>query len=221
MGADDGTQIDDASAFCAEPFARLLSRENHAENVDVVVEVKALFGNLCQGAEAEHAGVVDQNVQSSKRGIHFFEQPRDICGFGDIGADRYRLTAGISNRLNHSIGPFLVRRVIYGHARALVGKCPCDATAYAFRRARHYGYFARQSAHFYACFDAAAQGTGALVAVNCASPCGIFGFCRVVSERCLASEQLRRGDIRFRETAGHGIMVLRLAVHSQEWLCHR
>jgi hypothetical protein len=42
-------------------------------NVDVVVEVKALFGNLRDGAEAEYPRVVDQNVQSSEGRIHFFE----------------------------------------------------------------------------------------------------------------------------------------------------
>jgi len=37
------------------------------------VEVKAFFGDLGEGAEAEYPGVVDQNVQSSERGIHFLE----------------------------------------------------------------------------------------------------------------------------------------------------
>jgi hypothetical protein len=37
------------------------------------VEVKALFGDVREGAEAEYPGVVDQNVQSSERRIHFFE----------------------------------------------------------------------------------------------------------------------------------------------------
>jgi hypothetical protein len=32
------------------------------ENVDVVVEVKALFRDLREGAETEYSGVVDQNV---------------------------------------------------------------------------------------------------------------------------------------------------------------
>jgi len=41
--------------------------------LDVVVEVKALFGDLREGAEAEYPGVVDHNVQSSERGMHFFE----------------------------------------------------------------------------------------------------------------------------------------------------
>src|ERR1700729_174348 len=50
-----------------EPLDRLLHGENRPENVDVVVEMKALFGDLREGAEAEDAGVVDQNVQSSER----------------------------------------------------------------------------------------------------------------------------------------------------------
>jgi hypothetical protein len=37
------------------------------------VEVKALFGDLRDGTEAEDPGVVDQHVQSSERRIHFFE----------------------------------------------------------------------------------------------------------------------------------------------------
>jgi hypothetical protein len=37
------------------------------------VEVKALFGDLRDGTEAEYPGVVDQSVQSSERGMHFFE----------------------------------------------------------------------------------------------------------------------------------------------------
>jgi hypothetical protein len=32
------------------------------------VEVKAFFGNLREGAEAEYPGVVNQNVQSSGKG---------------------------------------------------------------------------------------------------------------------------------------------------------
>src|SRR5882724_5518851 len=56
-----------------EPLDRLLHGENRPENVDAVVEVKALFGDLGDGAEAEYPGVVDQNVQSSERRIHFFE----------------------------------------------------------------------------------------------------------------------------------------------------
>src|ERR1700751_3625814 len=73
MRVDDRTEVDDAAAVGAEPLDRLLHRENRPENVDVVVEVKALFGDLRDGAEAEYPGVVDQNVQSSERRIHFFE----------------------------------------------------------------------------------------------------------------------------------------------------
>src|ERR1700731_2899620 len=73
MRADDRAEVDDAPAVGPEPLDRLLSGENRPENVDVVVEVKARFGNLREGAEAEYAGVVDQNVQSSERRIHFFE----------------------------------------------------------------------------------------------------------------------------------------------------
>jgi hypothetical protein len=73
MRADDGAEVDDATAVRAEPLNRLLHGENRPENVDVVVEVKALFGDLREGAEAEYPGVVDQNVQSSEGGIHFFE----------------------------------------------------------------------------------------------------------------------------------------------------
>ncbi len=54
-----------------------------------------------------------------------------------------------------------VGRVIYGHARALGGERPGDATAYAFGRSRDDGYFAGQSVHFDDCFDAAAHRTGA------------------------------------------------------------
>src|SRR3981081_4324840 len=73
MRAEDRAGVDDAPSVGPEPLDRLLHGENRPENVDVVVEVKALFGNLREGAEAEYRGVVDQNVQSSKRRIHFFE----------------------------------------------------------------------------------------------------------------------------------------------------
>src|SRR5258706_3237647 len=73
MRADDGAEVDDASSVDPEPLDRLLSGENRPENVDVVMEVEALFGDLREGAEAEYPGVVDQNVQPSERGIHFFE----------------------------------------------------------------------------------------------------------------------------------------------------
>src|SRR5437899_8923616 len=71
--ADDRAEVDDAPAVGPEPLDRLLHGENRPQNVDVVVEVKALFGDLREGAEAEDPGVVDQNVQSSERRIHFFE----------------------------------------------------------------------------------------------------------------------------------------------------
>src|SRR5580704_19671001 len=73
MRGHNGAEVDDAPATGAEPLDRLLHGENRPENVDVVVEVKTLFGSLREGAEAEYPGVVDQNVQSSERRIHFFE----------------------------------------------------------------------------------------------------------------------------------------------------
>src|SRR2546426_8350924 len=48
MRAHNGAEIDDATAVGAEPLDRLLHGENHPENVDVVVEVKAVFGDLCE-----------------------------------------------------------------------------------------------------------------------------------------------------------------------------
>src|SRR5258706_14344880 len=73
MRADDRAEVDDAPAVGPEPLDRLLHGENRPENVDVVMEVKALFGDLREGAEAEYSGIVDQNVQSSERRMHFFE----------------------------------------------------------------------------------------------------------------------------------------------------
>src|SRR6202011_4577618 len=73
MRADDRAEVDDAPAIGPEPLDRFLHGENRPENVDVVVEVKARFGDLREGAEAEYPGVVDQNVQSSERRIHSFE----------------------------------------------------------------------------------------------------------------------------------------------------
>src|SRR5580692_9542561 len=73
MRAYDRAEVDDAPAVGAEPLDRLLHGENRPKNVDVVVEVKALFSDLGEGAEAEYPSVVDQNVQSSERGIHLFE----------------------------------------------------------------------------------------------------------------------------------------------------
>src|SRR5205823_7824153 len=73
MRAHNRAEADDASAVGPEPLDRLLHGENRSENVDVVVEVKALFGDLREGAETEYPGIVDQNVQPSELGIHFFE----------------------------------------------------------------------------------------------------------------------------------------------------
>src|SRR6266853_3512726 len=73
MRADDRAEVDDTTAIGPEPLDGLLHGKNRSENVDVVVEVKALFGDFREGAEAEYPGVVDQNVQSSERRIHFFE----------------------------------------------------------------------------------------------------------------------------------------------------
>src|ERR1700757_3276899 len=65
MRADNRAEVDDAPAVGAEPLDRPLHGENRPENVDVVVEVKALFRDLREVAETEYSGVVDQNVQSS------------------------------------------------------------------------------------------------------------------------------------------------------------
>src|SRR5260370_5098678 len=59
MRADDRAEVDDAPAVGPEPLARLLHGENRPENVDVVVEVKALFGDFREDAEAEYPGGVD------------------------------------------------------------------------------------------------------------------------------------------------------------------
>src|SRR5258708_32343093 len=73
MRAHDRAEVDDAPAVGTEPLDRLLHGENRPENVDVVVEVKALFGDLPEGAEAEYPAVVDQNVRPSEPGMHSFE----------------------------------------------------------------------------------------------------------------------------------------------------
>src|SRR5258708_14764969 len=73
MRADDRAEVDDAPAVGAEALDRLLHGENRTENVDVVVEVKALFGDLREGPQEEYSGVVAQNVQPSERRIHFFQ----------------------------------------------------------------------------------------------------------------------------------------------------
>jgi len=81
------------------------------------MEVKALFGNLREGAEAEYAGVVDQNIQSPERGIHFFEQPRDICGVGHVGPDRDRLAPTANDCPSDPFGASPVGGIVQGDAR--------------------------------------------------------------------------------------------------------
>jgi hypothetical protein len=56
--ADNGADVDDASPVGPEPLDWLLHGENRPENVDVVVDVKTVFGDLGEGAEAEYPGVV-------------------------------------------------------------------------------------------------------------------------------------------------------------------
>src|SRR5689334_8659781 len=59
MRAHNRTEIDDAPAIGAEPLESFLHGENHCENIDVVVDVKALFSNIRESAKAEYSGVVD------------------------------------------------------------------------------------------------------------------------------------------------------------------
>src|SRR5258708_18685659 len=66
MGADDGAEIDDVPALCTEALDRLLHHENRPEHIDVVVNVKALLGDLRESAKAEEPGVVNQNVEPSE-----------------------------------------------------------------------------------------------------------------------------------------------------------
>src|SRR5882757_5614771 len=68
MRAHNRTEVDNATAFGPESLDRFLHGENRPENVDVVVKVKAFFGDFRESSEAEYPGVVDQNIQSSERG---------------------------------------------------------------------------------------------------------------------------------------------------------
>ena len=60
MRAHDRAEVDDAPAGGAEPLDRLLHGENRPENVDVVVEVKTLFGSSDrEGAERVAQVIID------------------------------------------------------------------------------------------------------------------------------------------------------------------
>jgi hypothetical protein len=113
--------------------------------------VKALFGDLRDAAEAEYPGVVHQNVQSSERRIHFFEQPRDLCGLGHVGPDHDRLAPVVGDRLSDAFGAFPVGGIVHDYARARSSQGRCNPAAYAFGRARHYCHFIRQVAHIHHC----------------------------------------------------------------------
>jgi hypothetical protein len=101
-----------------EPLDRRLPSENHPENVDVIVGVKALLGNFREGAKAEYPGVVDQNVQSSERGIHFLEQARDFRGLGHVGPDCDRIASAVRDRLSNPFGASPVGGIVHSHLRA-------------------------------------------------------------------------------------------------------
>src|SRR5258706_15409319 len=100
MRADDGAEIDDASALGAEALARLLHRENRPKHVDLVVNMKALLGDVGECTEAEAPCVVDKNVESSEGGLDFFKQPPDISALGHVGPDRNRLAPSVDDGLN-------------------------------------------------------------------------------------------------------------------------
>jgi 3-oxoacyl-[acyl-carrier protein] reductase len=60
MRGHNGAEVDDAPATGAEPLDRLLHGENRPENVDVVVEVKTLFGSSDrEGAERVAQVIID------------------------------------------------------------------------------------------------------------------------------------------------------------------
>ena len=130
-----------------EPLDRRLPSENHPENVDVIVGVKALLGNFREGAKAEYPGVVDQNVQSSERGIHFLEQARDFRGLGHVGPDCDRIASAVRDRLSNPFGASPVGGIVHGHLRARSCQGGRNPTAYAFGCARHDCHFIGQSAH--------------------------------------------------------------------------
>jgi len=52
MRAHNRAEVDDATAIGPESLDRLLHGENRPENVNVVVEVKALFRDFREGAES-------------------------------------------------------------------------------------------------------------------------------------------------------------------------
>src|SRR5215475_9115032 len=132
MRTDDRTKVDDVPAVCSESLDGFLHGENRAENIDVVMKVKALFCNLSNSPEPKHSSVVDQNIQSSECGIDFFEQAFYIAGLGYVTLDRNRFASAVNDRLSHTFTAFLIGRIVHGDLCARRSQRCGNSGAYAF-----------------------------------------------------------------------------------------
>ena len=91
QGTGERTNVDDTAAVGVEMLQRLLSGEEHSEDVCIKHSVELLLGDFFQRDEFVNAGVVDYDVDLPERFLRFSEQSLDVCLLGDAALDRAQL----------------------------------------------------------------------------------------------------------------------------------
>ena len=120
---------------------RLLSGEEHSEDVCIKHSVELLLGGFFQRDEFVNAGVVDHDVYLPERFLRFSEQSLDVCLLSDAALDRDSFSAALANFIYYAICVLLGRRIINDYGCALRCEFFRDACADSFRRSGYHFNF--------------------------------------------------------------------------------
>src|SRR6476646_9520826 len=115
---------------------RLLSGEEHSEDVCIKHSVELLLGGFFQRDELVNAGVVDYDVDLPERFLCFSEQSLDFCLFRNVALDSDGSSAALANLIYYAICVLLGRRIINDHSRTLGCELFCNPGTDSLRRSR-------------------------------------------------------------------------------------
>jgi hypothetical protein len=117
----------------------LFRREEKAEDVDVEMLVKMLFGHPFERRELVSPGVVDEDIDSAERPLRVRKEALDVRGLRDIGlhGDRFAPTRG--NLPDDALGVRLAQRIVHDDRSAFFRQRLRDTRPDALGRAGHDG----------------------------------------------------------------------------------
>src|SRR5882724_4800902 len=119
QGTGERTNVDDTAAVGVEMLQRLLSGEEHSEDICIKHSVELLLGDFFQRDELIHASVIDHDVYLAESLLRFSEQ----------------------YLVDDSVCALLVRRIIDHYRRARLRELFRNPRADSLRRSRYYRNF--------------------------------------------------------------------------------